>query len=930
MTLSELKNLYAQINTYLLKFPSKEDFQKINTHLENQFKISSLHQLPKEVSTAYADYQETLFKLQSIADEMGFLILTYTDEKAGKKDDDEVNYGGPYNSCDDLENDLENNKLTQKMTEVVRCYELLKRQYANFQLACAAAERNKIFRGEIAFDTETKRHITILPTEFSDELVNAVQEPVHNILEIMSGEFEIQTVNQELSKNLNLGIIEPNLLHENFGKDSYTSYFQDQSIFLPARTTNTTEQNKKVDDFIYRILEKSGFPETIKPNLKALLTTLTNQGVFAFRTCSVFMRFFSIHGMTILNFGADYRLHFRFDEKQQLQIEAIFNQNKYNLSTCQELTDITSLIKMNFTIAVAVKNNVPYFTLKQTEVTSSFATPKGYPMVIARNALNPSLRLKKDTLNVLSACMEYLNKFLGYESLEDFYIAKGKTLTSSRDNAEFKLLNLPEFLELACRNQSQSKQLSKKEFDLFQTIIDQYSLPKDKETMILSHQTVSNFVWEPTRVCQTICHFVEGQLNNSAVSKKDKRAYIHLLHLAQAIDGENCAKEIHALYVSLVSELSSTDAQFLIEAAKKDPELYQEMVNPKGLFTKKVNLQDEDHALYLANHIAILQGSHGAYFIKLLNNLKPQAKLIFLIQFAKNGGDIACLNMLTQDLFDKKFINYLTKAIKDDPTVFTQWNILVTKTSADTVECLRKEKVLEKIFVLYNEKILNQPLLEIFNFLLTLHDNKFLKRMGKEFLLRFVAALQKAASSENPEDFVTIPTITSQMGELFNRDSELLASDYIDGVLLLLNIAAKEAKAKLREILGEQQEESVATEVSAHIAQGNEKQTGFDESTSDEDDLKSFIEEEKKGNIDLTESQSIAKVKVKRFSLKDEKAILSQVQNVEEKEVFIPTDKLVGFHKGIYSTKSVQPLIKTEEPTTKGTLPTPIKVGHNL
>ena len=221
--------------------------------------------------------------------------------------------------------------------------------------------------------------------------------------------------------------------------------------------------------------------------------------------------------------------------------------------------------------------------------------------------------------------------------------------------------------------------------------------------------------WDGVQIAQELCKFVSFQLSQVKISDVDKVSYIHWLQMAREIAGENC-KEIHATYASLVYQLSYKQPQLLTELAKKDAELYQEIVAPSWRFTRKLRLTDEDHATILAKYPVVLQGDKRVYFVKILNNLTLQAKLLFLIEFAKKGEDITCLSILSKDFFGEKFIAALSKAIqKNDSLILERLDILVAQAPADTVALLRK--LLVKVFVAYDEKIFNQPANEVFSFL---------------------------------------------------------------------------------------------------------------------------------------------------------------------------------------------------------------------
>jgi len=364
------------------------------------------------------------------------------------------------------------------MAEIIRGYELVRRQYVDFKLACQNAEKKQNSEGKVAFDKDKERHVNFSPTDFSDGFISSICEPLQSILAAVSGPFSRDNVNKNFSA-LNLATLDEQFLPSNYGKDSYTTYFDNQSVPLLVRdNTNTPEQNKKAEDFVDAYLKKSGFPGAIKPNLKALVATLTNQGVFGHTVWSILPNFFSIQGNRIANFGQDYRTHISFDEKNQLKVQVIMEQSNYNLFTTQIINNIGSIIKMEFTIAVDVVNDVPRFTLGDKSIACSFITPLAYPMVVAKSALKNPKNISADNLNPLTSCMEYIAKFLGYSSVSDFYVAKGGALISATDREIFGAAQFLTLLDLASVDSKDvnGKKLSPEEVKLFQWIDEEYTV----------------------------------------------------------------------------------------------------------------------------------------------------------------------------------------------------------------------------------------------------------------------------------------------------------------------------------------------------------------------------------------------------------------------------------------------------------------------
>lgn len=661
MRLGQLKKLYSYIREMLEKYAIQAEALKvteialmkkfsvndasilpavIESALMKQFNVKDLSTLPRTVETTYVAYKQSFLKLQSLSEEVEECIQTH--KTTGNNDDDPVDWQNYYPT-----------KVTSedaKMAEIIRGYELVRRQYVDFKLACQNAEKKQNSEGKVAFDKDKQRYVNLSPDDFSDKFVDSVCESLQNLLKALSGKFDYNNVNQQLSSLRLANIDDKQFLPSNYGKDSYTTYFDNQSVHLPVRDTNTPEQNKKAEDFVNAYLKKSGFPATIKPNLKALVATLTNQGVFGHTVWSILPNFFSIQGNRIANFGQDYRTHISFDEKNQLKVQAIMEQDSYNLFTGKTVNNVGSIIKMEFTIAVNVVNNAPSFTLTDRSIACSFITPLAYPMVVAKSALKNPKNISADNLNPLTSCIEYIAKFLGYSSVSDFYVAKGEALISATDREVFGAAQFLTLLDLASVDSKDvnGKKLSPEEVKLFQWIDEEY-----KQGNINSAQ-----------ISTQIYKFVINALSNPDLSNADRLRYVYWLQLARELKGsENLKDEIHTIYESLVRQFVNTDPKLLIEAAENDPELYQEIVNPSSFFTTKLKLPDEYHVFVLSKYPSILQGNNSSDFIKLLSNLNPQAKLQFLVKFTQNDGDLTRLGNMAKGFFDKSFINYLYTAV---------------------------------------------------------------------------------------------------------------------------------------------------------------------------------------------------------------------------------------------------------------------------
>lgn len=881
MKLIQLKKILKDLKEILERFSNDEkSVSVIEKDLLAKFNVTGLDKLPKKVKSAYNRYKKSVFEITALCRRIEFFIND--SEKKGKKDDDEINYGDEKTS-------------ENKMQEIVSCYELISRRYADFKVSLEHENKKHKFQNELIFDDRNQRHINLSTDDFSDEFLDRFRMPILNILEVLTGDIDLGNINKKFTNELILNSVEPSLLHANFGKDSYATFFDRQTVYAPERSSNTPLQHKKVDDFIRLYFEKSKISseqqELLKPNLKILLSTLSYQGSIGFAACAAFQGFFSMHGVNIVNFGKDYRNYFYFDDNNNLKIKYISDQNKYGMENGQEI-NVNSIIQVEFTIAMKIINNSPHFELSDTLVTCSFTTPQEKLMTVASNLLKNPNKVSKDKFDVLPSCVEYLSKYLGYSSLEDFYVSKGGKLNCPGDRDVFNAINLFSFLQMACVESTKGRKISEFERDFFEKMSSQY---KDKKLNSL-------------QISQEICKFVENVLKNNKINEEDKVSYIYWLQLAGEItEDKNIHDKIHSFYEILVQKTMDTQINRLMELASEDSRLYQEMANPSSIFYKKPKLPDRFHAEMLGKYSFLFEGSQSGYFAKLLNNLNSEDKLLFLVKFSSGGGDIVSLDAFFKGFLNKKFIEDLTKAIKTgNKNILNYLNDLVANLPASSVSYIRAS--CEKLFSAYIEEILKQSPNEILDFLLKNRDKCVYQKFGMDFLNKFSNKLFEFSSSDDVDKFSVVPAIAIELVKMLNSDPEFIKSNHREDFLIFLNEPTKRARERLHCLPKKEVEEESEKEYEKESEDEYDKESEdeleeeFEQKsfrlTTDKDEIESLLEKAEKEEKFLEENEKKAEYSVKKFEEVKEKSTSIKIEREKEKDI-IPSSSSSSGTKGI-------------------------------
>lgn len=846
MTLAELKKMFTVVAEKLNQFIDKSNFNEIEEKLKSKFKVKNLQDLPKEIINSYSDYKQAFLKLQSILEKMDFILSTYNE----------------INSNDEIETGIE-------MSEMLKWYELISRYYNNFDLVCQIAERNQYFPGKLFFETEDSNCVLLSTDDFSDQLIYEIFNPIQKLLDATSGEFNLEKISEKLGylklDNLDKGEDTKKIdqykknrnLHINFAKDSYCSYFNNQQVDTFIRSTNNDpKQIQKMENFINDYLVNSGYSGTIEANLKALLSTLTNQGVFPFIPRVTFPQYFSLSSTepAFFSFIKIFKSHFYFDQKNQLHIESLMDGSHRLINGTEEKQEFPACIKINLTIGINLIDNAPKFMINHKNIVFYFSSPKPLHIIARKEALKFPEKIPFQKRAIFPICMNYLLKSLDYHSLNEFYFSKKEMtekLKSEEDyNAVFQL-DIYDFINLAYKKSDDRKILSSEEYNFFKN---------------LSQKDISdNSISDRNQIAEEICEFVYQQWNNNKVDMPTQARYIHWLNMAAEITGnKECWKKFKFDYAFFCNKFRDTP-KLLIQLAQNDAQLYQEMVYPESVFDREVTLSDRDKVSLLAKHAILLQGNKGGKFLKLLNNFNKENKLFFIVKFVEYGNDLETLNLLWENLFDKKFIQWINKsANKNDPQVIKLLRRLTTNAPINALKLMRQH--CKDAFIFSDSQIINGTIENILEFIDEIVDNNVSQRLGIDFLKQLTKKLLNCVEFSNlPEECAIVLNCSKRLirflaenPNFYNNEDDVDAFAISCQINLLYGLAQEKVYTQCGANLPMSSDESPVI-TSQPIANTTEKAEKDDtSSTTDEEELNSFINDIDHDTFDLREGNELA------------------------------------------------------------------------
>lgn len=726
MKISDLKSLKKYIEDKIKLFPTMgKTLNEIEKNLLDLFKTEATYMLPPKVASTFQKYKDCYMALEAIKKEVSQKI-----EEAEKNKQEEIPYELPKN--------------------FVKNYNLLPILQSNFEITCQSSYRNKYAPNQLAVTDKEKTLFIFEPKDFS-KAIQPYTEQVEKILEIMSGPFDLNSKNQQLSAETQDILVAPYMMNRGFARDSYSTYFQDQTknIIYANRDITHNEANIRLEDFISLYLQKSKLPAEIRPHLKALITTLCYQSGLTAVASELIMEFTSFNYIDPNNAnkyintrpfsGSTFMQQVYFDEKFRLHIENYCSENKqitgageFNMPYEKRLTT---------TINVNVNNNIPHFKLEKFEFSYMAYVPKTTKSQLLINPLflSGKKNIDKNHLDLSRPLLENLAKFCGYQSLKQFA------------NVNKSSIHVIQF-DKDCIHEL----FAKKEKKLGLTSIE-------TEFFIKLHDVLSKKDTQKPEIFKMISDFIDNQLPK--LSDADKLRYIYLLKMADNLGGSK-TKEIQDIYVKFVNSFKNVDT--LIKAAKTDMMFYETYKKEAPSFLSSLpKLSDKDHlaimrqlktehmALIVQNPELLIHKEQTILYKQFLKNLTFEEKIGFLSKYATNTKD--CLHYLDENFFPDETVQYeygkQMKSQGEKSNIFEPLTQLMLNGNLDTISAI-KEKI-PALFIDYNStwacslSSINERI-EI----VQMHAASIEKRFGNLFLLLLVDDLKNAVAAATSSELL--------------------------------------------------------------------------------------------------------------------------------------------------------------------------------
>jgi hypothetical protein len=637
----------------------------------------------------------------------------------------------------------------------------------NFQM-----EKNRIYHlygGENTLSLNSEQMSAQRITKMTNDLLNVV-----------SGQFDLNSYNNKLQENGH-NTLSADGINNGFGRDQTSVYFRNQCVTEFNRDANL-ENFTNIENFIGDFLKATRLPDSVKPNLMALLSTLSYQsGLPGFMFAQLIdTAYVSLSAErcgnnqnAIFISGGDTLVTLDFDSSGKLYVNLLAQSSGEKAIDVKNVgygfePNLAYRTRLVIETSLDSQNN-PIFKLDNLECDISgrilpidkktktpFEIPDKVEWRLHKGALLNVNRIDPNYFDPLDDLVTLVGKFAGFASL-DHLTALGNVLVFNSE--------LPGILQ---RNSRKPIGLKSYEAAFLRDLYYDYTVNK----------------CPPNALATKIIHFFNQQLPN--LPKEDLPRYVHLVNMALQLTG-SITPEIRKSFSQLLRSCGPFDKDILITMLKSSMDLYityqankavegfldKPLPNlTKAEHTEITNALQPQHFAMIAKHPELLdrQPKYKDY----LQKLSLDKKFEFLVYDAKNsfydvknffkalqalGGSDSFLK--TSKTESARIMKQLTNG--DLPELQSALHRLMLYGEINTLNKIRNMH--PEIFAGYDAswpKTMHS--MQARMDLLDKTGDEFLARFGNQFVIQLLQHLSKAANNtDSPERLAEIREMVSSL-----------------------------------------------------------------------------------------------------------------------------------------------------------------------